>query len=165
MVNFTFNLIERLPIAQKLYLRVSNSVNKNILERNLFDPKLLSTAFDVLDSFWLKHNKSDWYSESELRVITGMVLESLKDNDLSPKEVKKLVRYVVSTWRPEIASSKKAPNPATGKAEAKALKGVELYRKLNQSVDPDAFVSKVAKAVDMKIADNTIINSLLKVFR
>ena len=164
MVNFTFNLIERLPVTQKLYLRISNSVNKNVLDRELFDPKLLSTAFDVLDSFWLKHNKSDWYSESELRVITGMVLESVKDNDLSAKEVKKLVRYIVSTWRPEIAS-KKSANPVAEKIEAKAVKGVELYRKLNQVADPDTFVSKVAKAVDMKIDDNTIVNSLIKVFR
>lgn len=164
MVNFTFNLIERLPITQKLYLRISNSVNKNVLERDLFDPKLLATAFDVLDSFWLRHNKSDWYSESELRVITGMVLESIKDNDLTAKEVKKLVRYVVSAWRPEIAN-KKTVSPVAEKAESKALKGVELYRKLNQPADPDTFVSKVAKAVDMKIPDNTIVNSLLKVFR
>ena len=164
MVNFTFNLIDRLPFTQKLYLQISNSVNKNVLERDLFDPKLLSTAFDVLDSFWLKHNKSDWYSESELRVITGMVLESVKDNDLSAKEVKKLVRFVVSTWRPEIAS-KKSTNPVSERIEEKAVKGVELYRKLNQAADPDTFVSKVAKAVDMKVPDNTIINSLLKVFR
>lgn len=164
MVNFTFNLIERLPATQKLYLQISNSVNKNVLDRELFNPKLLSTAFDVLDSFWLKHNKSDWYSESEIRVITGMVLESVKDNDLTAKEVKKLVRYVVSTWRPEIASEKSV-NPVAEKIEAKAVKGVELYRKLNQAVDPDTFVSKVAKAVDMKIDDNTIVNSLLKVFR
>lgn len=164
MVNFTFNLIERLPITQKLYLRISNSVNKNVLDRELFDPKILATAFEVLDSFWLKRNKSDWYSESELRVITGMVLESVKDNDLSAKEVKKLVRYVVSTWRPEIAS-KKSASPVTERIEAKAVKGVELYRKLNQAADPDTFVSKVAKAVDMKIDDNTIVNSLLKLFR
>ena len=93
-----------------------------------------------------------------------LTLESVKDNDLTAKEVKKLVRYVVSTWRPEIAS-KKSVNPVAEKIEEKAVKGVELYRKLSQEVDPDAFVSKAAKAVDMKIPDNTIINSLLKVFR
>jgi DNA-binding phage protein len=164
MVNFTFNLVERLPLTQKLYLNISNYVNKNVLDRKLFDPKLIANAFDVLDSFWLKHNSTDWYSESELRVIAGMVLESLKDNDLSSKEVGKLVRYMMSVWRPEIASSK-GVNPLAEEVETKAVKGVELYRKLNQQADPSTFVSKVSKAIDLKIPDNNIVNSLRKVFR
>lgn len=164
MVNFTFNLIERLPFTQKLYLGVSNFVNKNVLDKELFDPKLLANAFDLLDSFWLGRNRTDWYSESETRVIVGLVLESLKDNDLSSKEVRKLVRYIVSTWKPELAN-KKTPTPALKLVESKVVKGVDLYRKLNQAIDPDAFVSKVSKAIDARVPDNTIINSLLKVFR
>lgn len=164
MINFTFNLVEKLPFTKKLYLNISNYVNKNFLNKELFDPKLLSKAFEVLDSFWLSRKKTDWYSESEIRVIVGMILESLNDNDLSSKEVKKLVRYMVSTWRPEIALQK-LPNPGVEELEKKAVKGVEIYRKLNQEVDTDSFVSKVAKSVDAKIPNNEIINSLLKVFR
>jgi hypothetical protein len=164
MMNFTFNLLNRLPAVKKLYANVANSVNKNVLERELFDPELLANAFDALDSFWLKHGKTDWYSESEIRVITGMVLETLRDNDLSRKEVKKLVRYVVSVWRPEIAQSK-ALSPVLDKVEGPALRAVEIYRKLNQQIDVDGYVSKVAKVIGSKMPDNQIVNSLLKVFR
>jgi hypothetical protein len=164
MMNFTFNLLDRLPAVKKLYANVANSVNKNVLERELFDPELLANVFDALDSFWLKHGKTDWYSESEIRVITGMVLETLRDNDLSSKEVRKLVRFVVSVWRPEIAE-KKAPSPVLEKVEGPALRAVEIYRKLNQQIDVDGYVSKVSKVIGSKMPDNQIVNSLLKVFR
>jgi len=144
-MNFTFNLLERFSVLRKIYPAVANSVNKNLLSRDLFDPELIADTFDALDSFWLKHGKSDWYSRSEIRVIIGVVLESLRDNNLSAKEVKKLVNYFTAEWKPEIARAKKIKKPLTEALEKQAMDVVNQYKVSGGKIKPEKFVKKVLK--------------------
>jgi hypothetical protein len=160
MVNFTFNLFNRLPLANKAYGSVANFVNKNLLNRKLFDPAFLASAFNAIDSFWLKHRSTDWYSSSELRVIAGSILESISDNNLSEKEVEKLTRYILAKWDPRVAEQKQQSQKLLDKVEKNAETMVKAYRKLGKKVNPSKLVAEAAKA-----SDDGIIESLTRIFR
>lgn len=145
MVNFTFNMLDRTGLLNKLYTKVSYLVNKHLLSRSNFDVGVLSTIFDAVDGFWILHRQSDWYSQSELRVIIGSIAESLRDNRLSPGEVRTIVDYVTSEWRPEIAKKKEGRELISPEVEKTAAKAVEIYRKVSRvdKVDPFSFASVI----------------------
>jgi uncharacterized membrane-anchored protein YjiN (DUF445 family) len=165
MVNFTFNLLENLPLSEKLYSSVANFVNKNLLDREIFNPDLLSDAFNAMDSFWLKHRSNDWYSKSELRVITGSILESISDNNLSEKEVQKLVRYLVSRWDPRVAEQKEQSEELLSKVEDKAKTLVRVYRKLGKRAKPEKFTSMASKLLSHGVNEEGIFSALSDIFR
>lgn len=148
MVNFTFNILDRIGLLNKLYTKVSYLVNKHLLSRSNFDGEVLSSIFDAVDGFWILHRQSDWYSQSELRVIVGSIAESLRDNSLSPGEVRTIVDHVTSEWRPEIAKKKEGRELISPEVEKTAAKAVEIYRKLSRvdkvdKVDPFSFASVI----------------------
>jgi|LakMenE01Jun11ns_1017448.scaffolds.fasta_scaffold9933164_4 hypothetical protein len=165
MVNFTFNLFNKLPFASKAYESVANFVNKNLLDRKLFNPAFLAIAFNAVDSFWLKHRSTDWYSRSELRVITGSILESISDNNLSEKEVEKLTRYILSKWDPRVAEQKQQSQELLSKVEKNAEVTVKAYRKIGKKVKPSKLVAEAAKVSKAKASDDGIIESLTRIFR
>ena len=145
MVNFTFSMLDRVGLLNKLYTRVSYLVNKHLLNRSNFDAGVLSKIFDAVDGFWVIHKESDWYSQSELRVIIGSIAESVRDNRLSPSEVRTIVDHVTSEWRPEIAKRKEGRELISPEVEKTAAKAVEIYRKVSRvdKVDPFSFASVI----------------------
>lgn len=145
MVNFTFNMLDRTGLLNKLYTKVSYLINKHLLSRSNFDGEVLSSIFDAVDGFWIKHRQSDWYSQSELRVIIGSIAESVRDNHLSLDEVRVIVDYVSSEWRPEIAKRKVGKELISQEVENTAAKAVEIYRKVSRTgkVDPFSFASVI----------------------
>lgn len=152
MVTFTFNTLDKLGVFGKFYLFVSNAINKNILSRNTLHPEFVSDLFNAVDGFWLKYNKSKWYNQSQLHVIVGMLASSLKDNDLSAKEVQVITNYVVANWNKKIAEEKgKSTSIETllpSKAEKKALKLAKAYREVeNTTPDVFDFVAKGASVI------------------
>lgn len=145
MVNFTFNMLDRIGFLDKVYAKVSYLVNKHLLSRSNFDAGVLSTIFDAVDGFWILHRGTDWYSQSELRVIVGSIAESVRDNRLSPSEVRTIVDHVTSEWRPEIAKKKEGRELISPEVEKTASKAVEIYRKVSRvdKVDPFSFASVI----------------------
>jgi hypothetical protein len=139
MVNFTFNMLDRIGLLNRLYTRISYLLNKHLLSRSNFDGEVLSSIFDAVDGFWVKHRESDWYSQSELRVIIGSIAESVRDNHLSPDEVRVIVDYVSSEWRPEIAKRKEGEGLISSEVENTAVKAVDIYRKISKTEDVDPF--------------------------
>lgn len=165
MVNFTFNLLDRFGVLEQAYLAVSNTVNKHILKRHTLNTELVADAFRAVDGFWLKHGKSDKYGESEIRVIVGSIVESLRDNSLDSKEVRILVNYITSTWKPEVARSKASADLAVlipSSIENNALRAVEVYNQLPAGkVEPADFVALGSRAIAENLPDNTIVNGVL----
>lgn len=162
MIAFTFNTLNRLGVFEKYYIKVSNFVNRHVLSRNTLRPDFLSDVFDAVDGFWLKHNQSKWYSESELRVIVGMLASSLRDNNLSPGEVKTITAYVVSNWSQERAQAKSQPS-LPEKAEDLALKSAKVYTELcsSQPIPVEEFVSAGAKALGEGLETAEHVSNLL----
>jgi hypothetical protein len=165
MINFTFNLLDRYGLVELGYTRVSNFVNRHILRRNTLNTELIADAFMAVDGFWLKHGRTKWYSESDIRVIVGSVVESLRDNDLSSEEVRTLVKYITAKWKPEIAESKATadtnvliPSPV----ENNALRAVEIWRQVPAGlVTPSDFISLGSKAIAENLPDTVIANGVL----
>lgn len=165
MINFTFNLLDRYGLAEIGYIRVSNFVNRHILRRNTLDTELIADAFRAVDGFWLKHGRTRWYGESDIRVIVGSVVESLRDNELSSGEVRTLVNYVTAKWSPEIAESKATadtdvliPSPV----ENNALRAVEIWRQVPAGfVTPSDFISLGSRAISENLPDASVVKGVL----
>lgn len=162
MTNFTFNLLDRYGILERGYVAVANAVNKHLLKRNTLDTELIADAFSAVDGFWLKHGRSKWYNESEIRVIVGSVVESLRDNKLDEKEVRSVVRYITAKWKPEIAEAKAGSVSLPAPVENNALRAVEVYNQLPAGrVKPDTFIALGSRAIAENLPDNTIVNGVL----
>jgi hypothetical protein len=165
MINFTFNLLDRYGLVELGYTRVSNFINKNLLERNTLNTELIADAFTAVDGFWLKHGRTKWYSESDIRVIVGSVVESLRDNELTSREVRTLVWYITANWKPEIAESKATadisvliPSPV----ENNALRAVEIWRQIPVGrVSTSNFISLGSKAISENLPDASIVKGVL----
>lgn len=165
MVNFTFNLLDRFGILERVYVTVANTVNKHFLRRHTLNTELIAEAFKSVDGFWLKYGQTTWYSESEIRVIVGSIVESLRDNQLDSKEVRAAVNFITAKWKPEIAQTKASaevevllPSPV----ENNALRAVEVYQQLPAGkVDPADFVALGARAIAENLPDNTVVNGVL----
>lgn len=165
MINFTFNLLDRYGLAKIGYTRVSNFVNKHILRRNTLNTELIADAFTAVDGFWLKHGRTKWYNESDIRVIVGSVVESLRDNELTPSEVRVLVSYITAKWKPGIAESKATadtdvliPSPV----ENNALRAVEIWRQVPAGlVTPSDFISLGSKAISENLPDASVVKGVL----
>ena len=166
MINFSFNLLEKSGLLERAYILISNFVNKNVLKRYTLKTELVSDAFRAIDGFWLKHGQTEWYGESEVRVIVGSVVESLRDNELSAGEVRVLVNYITSKWKPEIAQSKSVLEPASllpNSVEINALRAVEMFKQLPSGrIDPAYFVALLSRTIAENLPDNVFINNLLK---
>jgi hypothetical protein len=106
MITFSFNTLDRIGLIDRLYVLVANLANKHILSRHNFDTEYIANVFNALDGFWLKYGRTQEYSDSEVRVIVGTIIEMLRDNKLSSNEVRKLSRYVMAKWKPDIAEQK-----------------------------------------------------------
>lgn len=160
MINFTFNLLDRYGLAELGYTRLSNFVNKHILRRNTLNTELIADAFTAIDGFWLKHGRTKWYGESDIRVIVGSVVESLRDNELSSGEVRTLVNYITAKWKPEIADSKATaviPPPV----ENNALRAVEIWRQVPAGlVNPSDFISMGSRAIAKNLPDASVVKSV-----
>lgn len=164
MYNFTFNLLDRFGVLEKVYTFFANLVNKHVLSRHNFDTEYIADVFNAIDGFWLKYGRSKWYNESEIRVIVGSVVESLRDNQLTEPEVRALTNFVITKWRPDVAHSKKNVSlPLV--IEDNIFKSVELYSKINNPPKPETFVAKTAALVSKDLADGDIVKSLLGIFR
>jgi hypothetical protein len=160
MINFTFNLLDRYGLVELGYTRVSNFVNRHILRRNTLNTELIADAFMAVDGFWLKHCRTKWYSESDIRVIVGSVVESLRDNDLSSGEVRTLVKYITAKWKPEIAEGTDAL--IESEVENNALRAVEIWRQVPAGlVTPSDFISLGSKAIAENLPDTVIANGVL----
>lgn len=159
MINFTFNLLNRSGILERAYVAVSNIVNKYVLERNTLNTELIAEAFKAVDGFWFKYGQTKWYNESEIRVIVGSIVESLRDNKLDANEVKVAVNFITAKWLPELAQSDAPISPSV---ENNALRAVEVYNQLPQGkVDPSDFVALGARAIADNLPDNAIVNGVL----
>lgn len=112
MMLFTFDLAKRFGLFDKLLTFASFAINKYLMPKSPINGKFVAEVFDAVDGFWLKYGKDRWYSESQLRVIVGAIAESLRDNQLSPSEVKTLTDYVLIKWNPEIATRKPVQLPS-----------------------------------------------------
>ena len=164
MINFTFNLLGRYGLVELGYTRLSNFINKNILKRNTLNTELIADAFRAVDGFWLKHGRTKWYSESDIRVIVGSVVESLRDNELSSGEVRTLVNYITAKWKPEIAESKATadtnvliPSPV----ENNALRAVEVWKQIPKGrMSTSDFVSLGSKAISENLPDASIVKGV-----
>lgn len=165
MVNFSFNLLGRFGLAEQAYLRLSNLVNKHILRRNTLNTEMIADAFNAVDGFWLKHGRTKWYGESDIRVIVGSVVESLRDNQLSAGEVRAAVNYITANWTPGAAKSKATAEPNVllpPVVENNALRAVEVYNQIpTGKVDPADFVALGARAIAENLPDNTVVNGVL----
>ena len=165
MINFTFNTLNKYSILERSYTRIANYVNKHILKRNTLNTEMVADAFKAVDGFWLKHGRTKWYGESDIRIIVGSIVESLRDNELNANEVRVLVGYITTKWKPEIAESKGNLDtnvliPST--VENSALRAVEVYRQLpHKKVDPCDFISLGNRAISENLPDKTIVNSVL----
>lgn len=168
MIAFTFNTLDRFGTFGKFYLLVSNFINKNILNKKAFDPEFISDVFNAVDGFWIKYNKSKWYSESELRVIVGMLASSIRDSDLSPKEVQAITNYVVANWNKTEAEKKEVNSSVEEllpkKAEKLALKSAKIYNEVSgqKKIKPEKFVSKSAKRIEQGLDTAELVSDLLK---
>jgi hypothetical protein len=146
--NFTFGLLARRTLTEKAYITIANLINKHLLNRNtLLNTELVYDAFNAIDAFWLKHGQSRWYNESQIRVIIGVILQSVRDNKLSAAEVKVLSRYITTKWSPEIAQSKEVE--LSGKLSVELEDRVARSLKVFDKVKPEPekipeFVEKVS---------------------
>jgi hypothetical protein len=167
--NFAFNLLDKAGITEKVYAYIANLLNRHVLRRNTFDTELIAGAFDALDGFWLKYGRTKWYNESQIRVIVGVVLESLRDNQLDAAEIRRLTRVITGEWKPEIAESKVTADPATllpAKVEETVTKALEIYEEVKVSKKQiPLFVEKTAALVSKSVSTDKIVGSFLKFFR
>lgn len=164
MLQTTFNLLDQFGLLEKIYLQLANLVNKHLLRRNTLNTELIADAFNALDAFWLKHGKTKWYSESEIRVIIGTIAESFRDNSLTSSEVRTIVQFVTAKWDPRVALAKSDSASITPNTEANALKAVDIYRKIEHTtVKPETFVSLASKAIDKHIPENSIVKGVLSI--
>jgi len=164
MINFTFNLLDRYGLVELGYTRLSNLINKHILKRNTLNTELIADAFTAVDGFWLKHGRTRWYSESDILVIVGSVVESLRDNELSSGEVRTLVNYITAKWKPEIAESKATANTNVlipSPVENNALRAVEVWKQIPKGrVSTSDFVSLGSKAISENLPDASIVKGV-----
>jgi hypothetical protein len=165
MIKFTFNLLDRYGLVELGYIRLSNLINKNLLKRNTLNTELIADAFQAVDGFWLKHGRTQWYSESDIRIIVGSVVESLRDNSLDSDEIRTLVNYITAKWKPEIAESKSTadtdvliPSPV----ENNALRAVEVWKQVPAGLmSTSDFISLGSKAISENLPDASIVNGVI----
>ena len=171
MVQFTFNTLERVGILDRVYVFVANLANRYVLSRHNFDTEYIADVFNALDGFWLKYGRMEKYNESEVRVIVGVVLESVRDNHLDSDEVRKLTRYVTAKWNPKIAESKKSSPPDVllpPKVEDVAKRSVDLYKQLPPNkVRAEDFVEVGTGIIAEKLgeSDSSIIQAMIKALK
>lgn len=165
MINFTFNTLERTGILDRLYAFVANLANKYVLSRHNFDTAYIADVFNAVDGFWLKYGRTERYNDSEVRVIVGSIVEMLRDNNLSSAEVRKLSRYVMAKWKPEVAEQKVTAPPETllpPVVEEVAKKSVDIYRELPpNNLDVNDFVAVGTKIIADKLPKNEVLDTIL----
>ncbi|WP_438983657.1 hypothetical protein [Vulcanococcus sp.] len=165
MINFTFNTLDRIGLVDKLYVFVANLANKYVLSRHNFDTQYIADVFNAVDGFWLKYGRTERYNDNEIRVIVGSIVEMLRDNELTSDEVRKLSRYVMAKWKPELAEEKitaPAENLLTPVVEEVAKKSVKVYRELPPNdLDVTDFVAVGTKIIADKLPDNEVLNTIL----
>lgn len=171
MVNFTFNTLDRLGILDRAYAFVANAVNRHILSRHSFDTEYIANVFNAVDGFWLTYGRTHKYNDSEIRVIVGSIVEMLRDNSLSAKEVRRVTHYVTSQWKPEIAEKKVVRNPSSllpPAVENVAKRSVDLYSQLPPGrVKVEDFVAIGTAVIADKVgeSDYNLVQSLLNVLK
>jgi hypothetical protein len=165
MISFTFNLLDRYGLAEIGYFRLSNFINKNVLKRNTLNTQLIADAFTAVDGFWLKHGRTKWYSESDIRVIVGSVVESLRDNELTSREVRTLVKYITAKWKPEIAESKATADTSVlipSPVENNALRAVEVWKQIPTGlISTSDFISLGSRAIAENLPDTAVVSGVL----
>jgi hypothetical protein len=157
MLNFSFNLVSNLSRTGKIYLTIYNYINATLLFRRLFRKESREKLFSALDSFWLEHVKTGWYSLSEVKIIIGMAAEALSDYKLTPREVKAIVSYIIDKWDPEVAKAKSVNEELLGVIEAPVSKAVEVYRSINHPLDAVKYVSEVSKVLPDNLSESKLI--------
>lgn len=171
MFSFTFNTLERVGILDRVYVFLANLANRYVLSRHNFDTEYIADVFNALDGFWLKYGRMEKYNESQIRVIVGSVVESLRDNQLNADEVRKLTRYVTSKWNPEVAetkTSKPLDVLLPPHIEDVAKRSADLYGQFPPSrVRPEDFVALgteiIAKNLDKD--DKGLIGSMINALK
>jgi hypothetical protein len=159
MITFSFNTLDRIGLIDRLYVLVANLANKHILSRHNFDTEYIANVFNALDGFWLKYGRTQEYSDSEVRVIVGTIIEMLRDNKLSSNEVRKLSRYVMAKWKPDIAEQKAVETLLPSRIEEVAKKSVKIYRELPpNNLDVTDFVSIGTKLISDSVPESQIFN-------
>lgn len=166
MITFTFNTLEKTGILDRLYAFVANLANRHILSRHNFDTEYIADVFNALDGFWLKFGRTERYNDSEVRIIVGSIIEMLRDNQLSSDEVRKLSRYVMAKWKPEVAEQKAvdtAPEKLLPPAiEEVATKSVEIYRELPpNNIKTEDFVALGTKIIAESLPNNKVFDTIL----
>lgn len=167
--NFSFNLLAKMTLAEKMYSAIANFINVSILRRNtLVNTEFLYNAFNLIDAFWLKHGQSRWYNETQTRVILGIILESVRDNNLSAHEVRRLSRYITSKWNPEIAQKKEADlqgylPPELEDKVARSLKVLDKVPSASKNIP--LFVQEVAPKVSSPMLISHIASSVSRLLR
>lgn len=171
MIQFTFNTLDRIGILDRVYVFVANLANRYVLSRHNFDTEYIVDVFNALDGFWLKYGRMEKYNDSEVRVVVGVVLESLRDNHLSSDEVRKLTRYVTAKWNPEVAESK-ASVPFVDLippgVEEVAKRSVDLYKQLPPNkVRAEDFVEVGTGIIAEKLgeSDSSIVQEMIKALK
>ena len=163
--NFTFNFLARMSLAEQIYTIIANTVNKYVLRRNTFlNTELIYDAFTTLDAFWLKHGESRWYNSSQVRVIIGIVLQSVRDNKLTSEEVRALSRYITTHWDPKIAQQNGEIRPATPspELESEIARGLKIYDKLNPR---DNQIPKFVENISPLLNSNLSIGKIIEMTR
>ena len=163
MSEFSINLLDRLGLFDRVYAVLANIVNKYVLKRNTLNNELIYQAFKAVDEFWNKYGTTRSYSDSQVRVVVGTLIESLRDNNLSADEIKTLVSYVTTKWDVNIAKSRSQSKPELPvTAEYAALRAVEIYEKLPKNVvDESEFVAFGAQAISENLPDSSVLSRIL----
>lgn len=171
MSNFTFRLVDRLGLLDRIYMRLSNIINKYILSYNSLDMERIADIYDALDGFWLKHRHTDSYSSGQIRVIIGSVVESLRNNHLSASEIRIITNHIASQWDPSIAEKKEeviqqsvVRSLLPERVEETALRAVEVYDQMKPS-DVADFVAVSAPMVSHSLPAERIVKTLGRFFR
>lgn len=161
MKEFTINLLGTLGFFDRIYVVVANTINRYVLKRNTLNNELISDAFKIVDEFWLKYGNTRGYSDSQVRVVVGTLIESLRDNNLSADEVKTLVNYVTTKWDSKIAESR-TPDSLPVTAEYAALRAVEIFDKLPKNViDESTFVALGVQAISENLPNSSVLSRIL----
>ncbi|NDC89523.1 MAG: hypothetical protein EB075_12110, partial [Bacteroidetes bacterium] len=100
---------------------------------------------------------------SDVRIIVGSIIEMLRDNNLTSDEVRKLSRYVMAKWKPEIAEKKAAVAPTLlpPAIEEVATKSVEIYRELPpNNIKTEDFVALGTKIIAESLPNNKVFDTI-----
>jgi hypothetical protein len=124
--------------------------NRLILPK--YNPVVIKRVFDELDIFWLRNAESKSYSESDVRLITLLFLQSMEDRKLTRKELLAFADFIQRKWAPEIALGKTFEHTEEvieARIEATVDQAIIVYQNthMEKPITPEEFIANSAELV------------------